>query len=242
MKVIPAVDLENQKSVRLYQGNFDQATLIDEKPVEQAQKIENSGLNNLHLIDLDGAKFGRPINRQLVYRICQQTNLKVEVGGGIRTLAQVNAYLTGGVNRVILGSSALDNPQLVKRAINLFGSDQIVIAIDGKDGEVAISGWVKKSNIKMQDLLSNMLAFGAKQFLVTDISKDGTLKGPNIKLLSNLRVAFPKVNIIAAGGISNLKDLKELKKVGINSAVVGRALATGDLPLATLREVNSYDN
>ncbi|WP_279403800.1 HisA/HisF-related TIM barrel protein, partial [Secundilactobacillus kimchicus] len=169
---------------------------MDADPLQQALAIQKAGLTRLHLVDLDGAKTGRPVNRTIIEQICAQTNLKVEVGGGIRTLAQVNQYLTSGVDRVILGSAALTDPTLVQTAIQQFGNDQIVIGIDGKNGRVAISGWLEESDVTMTALMTAMVAFGAVNFIVTDIEKDGTLSGPNVAQLAALQTAFPMTNIV----------------------------------------------
>jgi phosphoribosylformimino-5-aminoimidazole carboxamide ribotide isomerase len=239
MEIIPAIDLRNQQSVRLYQGDFDQTTLIAQDPLKQAKQIEAAGLKRLHLVDLDGAKSGRPVNRELIKQICAETSLKVEVGGGIRTLAQINGYLTSGVSRVILGSAALTDPKLVQEAVNQFGNDQVVVGIDGKDGKVAISGWLEESDVSMNTLMTSMVAVGVVNFVVTDITKDGTLSGPNVDLLGKLQKAFPTTEVIASGGVTTVADLEKLADAGIKSAIVGRAMATGDLPLRTLAEVSS---
>ncbi|MDN6597380.1 MAG: 1-(5-phosphoribosyl)-5-[(5-phosphoribosylamino)methylideneamino]imidazole-4-carboxamide isomerase [Lentilactobacillus parabuchneri] len=239
MQIIPAIDLKNQQSVRLYQGDFKQTTVISQSPVEQAVSIEQAGLTNLHLVDLDGAKSGRPVNRTIIEQICEQTDLKVEVGGGIRSMSQINAYLTSGVDRVILGSAALNDPKLVQSAINQFGADQIVVGIDGKNGQVAVSGWLEQSQVEMASLMASMAAFGVETFIVTDISRDGTMSGPNTAQLSQVQVKFPEVTVIASGGIRNVADLQQLEAAGIKAAIVGKAMATGDLPLQTLAEVNA---
>ncbi|GAT18170.1 1-(5-phosphoribosyl)-5-[(5-phosphoribosylamino) methylideneamino] imidazole-4-carboxamide isomerase [Secundilactobacillus silagincola] len=239
MEIIPAIDLRNQQSVRLYQGDFDQTTLIAQDPLKQAKQIEAAGLKRLHLVDLDGAKSGRPVNRELIKQICAETSLKVEVGGGIRTLAQINGYLTSGVSRVILGSAALTDPKLVQEAVNQFGNDQVVVGIDGKDGKVAISGWLEESDVSMNTLMTSMVAVGVVNFVVTDITKDGTLSGPNVDLLGKLQKAFPTTEVIASGGVTTVADLEKLADAGIKAAIVGRAMATGDLPLRTLAEVSS---
>jgi len=239
MEIIPAIDLRNQQSVRLYQGDFDQTTLIAQDPLKQAKQIEAAGLKRLHLVDLDGAKSGRPVNRELIKQICAETSLKVEVGGGIRTLSQINGYLTSGVSRVILGSAALTDPKLVQEAVNQFGNDQVVVGIDGKDGKVAISGWLEESDVSMNTLMTSMVAVGVVNFVVTDITKDGTLSGPNVDLLGKLQKAFPTTEVIASGGVTTVADLEKLADAGIKSAIVGRAMATGDLPLRTLAEVSS---
>jgi phosphoribosylformimino-5-aminoimidazole carboxamide ribotide isomerase len=192
------------------------------------------------LVDLDGAKTGRPINRPVIEQICQQTNLAVEVGGGIRSLAQINAYLTSGVARVILGSAALKEPKLIQQAISQFGADQIVVGIDGKNGRVAISGWLEQSDVEMAELIESMAAFSVVNFIVTDISRDGTMMGPNVAQLSELQRRFPAVSIIASGGIRNLTDLNRLADAGISAAIVGKAMATGDLSAKTLAEVADH--
>ena len=239
MQIIPAIDLKNQQSVRLYQGDFQQTTVISKSPLQQAVAIDSAGLKNLHLVDLDGAKSGRPVNRSLIEQICAQTDLKVEVGGGIRSLSQINTYLTSGVNRVILGSAALNNPKLVQQAIAQFGADQIVVGIDGKDGRVAVSGWLEQSSVEMGELMASMVAFGVNTFVVTDISRDGTMMGPNTAQLSRLQTQFPQVTVVASGGIRNVSDLNDLGFSGIKAAIVGKATATGDLPLTVLAEVNA---
>ncbi|GEP24374.1 MAG: 1-(5-phosphoribosyl)-5-[(5-phosphoribosylamino)methylideneamino]imidazole-4-carboxamide isomerase [Lentilactobacillus diolivorans] len=237
MQIIPAIDLKEQQSVRLYQGDFNRTTIINASPLAQALAIEKAGLTRLHLVDLDGAKSGRPINRDVIEQICRQTNLQVEVGGGIRSLSQINAYLTSGVNRVILGSAALNNPQLVQQAIHQFGADQIVVGIDGKDGLVAVSGWLEQSSVSMAELMASMVAFGVKTFIVTDISRDGTLNGPNIDLLKGLQQKYSQSTVIASGGIRSITDLDCLARADIKAAIIGKAMATGDLPLARLAEV-----
>lgn len=239
MQIIPAIDLKNQQSVRLYQGDFKQTTVISESPLKQALAINQAGLANLHLVDLDGAKSGRPVNRAIIEQICAQTDLKVEVGGGIRSLSQINTYLTSGVNRVILGSAALNDPKLVQQAIEQFGADQIVVGIDGKNGRVAVSGWLEQSSVEMSELMTSMVAFGVKTFIVTDISRDGTMAGPNTTQLSELQSQFPSATVVASGGIRNVPDLKQLEQAGIKAAIIGKAMATGDLSLRVLAEVNA---
>ena len=239
MQIIPAIDLKNQKSVRLYQGDFRKTTVINDSPLDQAMAIEDAGLTNLHLVDLDGAKSGRPVNRALIEQICAQTKLKVEVGGGIRSLSQINAYLTSGVSRVILGSAALNDPQVVHRAIAQFGADQIVVGIDGLNGRVAVSGWLEQSSVEMSELMGAMVAFGVTTFIVTDISRDGTMTGPNTDQLKKFQSKFPQATVVASGGIRNVADLKELEAAGIKAAIVGKAMATGDLPLSVLTGVNA---
>ncbi len=238
MQVIPAIDLIDQQSVRLYQGDFAKQTVIDTSPVNQANQIAAAGFERIHIVDLDGAKTGKPVNRAVIEEICRTTSLKVEVGGGIRSLSQINSYLTSGVDRVILGSVALSNPELVEQAITQFGTDQIVVGIDGKNGEVSVSGWTEQSNMKMVDLLNSMVGIGVNQFIVTDIARDGTLAGPNYELFSQLQIQFPDVTIIASGGVSSLLDIKKLGESQIQSVIVGKAMATGKISLSELAEVN----
>lgn len=239
MQIIPAIDLINQQSVRLYQGDFKQSTLINESPLKQAQAIEKAGFKYLHLVDLDGAKTGMPTNFKVIAEICKQTSLLVEVGGGIRSLKQINDYLMIGVNRVILGSAAISNPTLVVDAIEQFGADQIVIGVDGKKGQVAVSGWEEESQVKMPELIQSMLSLGAKTFIVTDIERDGTLSGPNLELMNQLSQQFPSIKLISSGGVSKQSDLIDLGQQKIDGVIVGKAMNTEQLSLDKLREVKT---
>lgn len=235
--IFPAIDLRNGQSVRLYQGDYNQETVINSDPITQAQQIQATGLTHLHLVDLDGAKSGRPINLDIITALRQNTTLFIEVGGGIRSLAQIQQYLSLGINRVIIGSAALTHPELVTEAVARFGAESIAVGVDGRQEQVATDGWLTASSTTFSEIIQAMQAVGVMNFIVTDIERDGTLGGPNIALLSRLQQKFPETNIIASGGISTIKDIEDLQTAGIKDIIVGRALYDGNVTLPALKEV-----
>lgn len=239
MQIFPAIDLLNGRSVRLFQGDYDQVTPVASDPVVQAQKIQAAGLKRLHLVDLDGAKAGWPMNQTVVQAIRQATDLTLEIGGGLRDLATIQTYLAAGIQRVILGSVALKNPTLVQTALQNFGPDRIVIGIDGQNGQVATEGWLDQSQVAMPQLIDAMVTMGAKNFIVTDIHRDGAMTGPNLTLLKQLQTQFSTTTIVASGGIRNYQDLTALAQNGLTQAIIGKALVTGDLTLAQLVEAEA---
>ncbi|MBK0041462.1 MULTISPECIES: 1-(5-phosphoribosyl)-5-[(5-phosphoribosylamino)methylideneamino]imidazole-4-carboxamide isomerase [Leuconostoc] len=235
--IFPAIDLRNGQSVRLYQGDYNQETVINSDPITQAQQIQATGLTHLHLVDLDGAKSGRPINLDIITALRQNTTLFIELGGGIRSLAQIQQYLSLGINRVIIGSAALTHPELVTEAVARFGAESIAVGVDGRQEQVATDGWLTASSTTFSEIIQAMQAVGVMNFIVTDIERDGTLGGPNIALLSRLQQKFPETNIIASGGISTIKDIEDLQTAGIKDIIVGRALYDGNVTLPALKEV-----
>ncbi len=235
--IFPAIDLRNGQSVRLYQGDYNQETVINSDPITQAQQIQATGLTHLHLVDLDGAKSGRPINLDIITALRQNTTLFIELGGGIRSLAQIQQYLSLGINRVIIGSAALTHPELVTEAVARFGAESIAVGVDGRQEQVATDGWLAASSTTFSEIIQAMQAVGVMNFIVTDIERDGTLGGPNIALLSRLQQKFPETNIIASGGISTIKDIEDLQTAGIKDIIVGRALYDGNVTLPALKEV-----
>ncbi|MCT4381542.1 1-(5-phosphoribosyl)-5-[(5-phosphoribosylamino)methylideneamino]imidazole-4-carboxamide isomerase [Leuconostoc pseudomesenteroides] len=235
--IFPAIDLRNGQSVRLYQGDYNQETVINSDPITQAQQIQATGLTHLHLVDLDGAKSGRPINLDIITALRQNTALFIELGGGIRSLAQIQQYLSLGINRVIIGSAALTHPELVTEAVARFGAESIAVGVDGRQEQVATDGWLTASSTTFSEIIQAMQAVGVMNFIVTDIERDGTLGGPNIALLSRLQQKFPETNIIASGGISTIKDIEDLQTAGIKDIIVGRALYDGNVTLPALKEV-----
>lgn len=235
---IPAIDLSAGQSVRLYQGDFDQKTLINRNPLDQAMAIQQAGLTRLHLVDLDGAKAGNPQNLSAIKQLVEKTNLLIELGGGIRTAEQIKRYLELGIDRVIIGSAAVNDPGLVSDSIRQYGSDKIVIGVDGKEGIVATQGWLDTETISVAELIERMIKLGAQYFIVTDISRDGTMQGPNVEQLVELKARYPSIELIASGGIRNITDLQTLLASGISSAVIGKALSNGGLALEQLKKVN----
>ena len=238
--IIPAIDLKDGHSVRLYQGDYAKQMLVAQVPEEQAKAIDEAGLNDLHLVDLDGAKAKHPVNTETVRKIRRNFEGYIELGGGIRTLEDISACLEIGIDRVILGSVAVTDPELVKNALQKFGEEKIAIGIDGTNDKVAVNGWLEKTEVTLEELMKEMEAIGAKYFIVTDTSKDGTLAGPNIDLYRNLKKEFPNVVITASGGISGLADIKKLLFCGVREIIVGKALAAGRVTLEELSEVNRH--
>lgn len=234
--ILPAIDLLGGQSVRLLQGNYNAVTVVDSDPIAQAKKIDKAGLHALHVVDLDGAKSGLAANFKTILSIRQNFTGFLEVGGGIRTLDQIEQYYNAGINRVILGSVALKNPTLVRQAVEKYG-ELIAVGIDGKDGKIATEGWLEQSNISFETLLSAMIAIGVKHFIVTDVARDGMLQGPNIDLLVKLQQHFVTANIIASGGIAQMSDLVALNQAGIQDIIVGKALASGSISLTQLAEL-----
>lgn len=235
---IPAIDLSNGQSVRLYQGDFDQKTLINADPLTQAQAIEQAGLTALHLVDLDGAKAGNPQNLAVIKQLVAQTNLAIELGGGIRSLEQIRQFLELGISRVIIGSTAIKQPEMVQQAVAEFGAAKVVVGVDGRREMVATHGWLDTAIVSMAELIDQMVGYGVRHFIVTDIDRDGTMQGPNVALLVKLQQQFSDAEIIASGGIRSIADLQDLRTHGIQSAVIGKALAAGGMTLAELKAVN----
>lgn len=235
---IPAIDLSNGQSVRLYQGDFDQKTLINADPLTQAQAIEQAGLTALHLVDLDGAKAGNPQNLAVIKQLVAQTNLAIELGGGIRSLEQIRQFLELGISRVIIGSAAIKQPEMVQQAVAEFGAAKVVVGVDGRHEMVATHGWLDTAKVSMAELIDQMVGYGVRHFIVTDIDRDGTMQGPNVALLVKLQQQFSDAEIIASGGIRSIADLQDLRTHGIQSAVIGKALAAGGMTLAELKAVN----
>lgn len=232
MEVIPAIDLLEGRCVRLYQGDYTQSEVFDENPVEVARQWAAQGATRLHLVDLDGAKAGHPVNQQAIEAIVRAVALPVQVGGGLRDQASVASLLKLGVQRIILGTVAVEQPQLVEQLCQEFPG-QIVVGIDARNGKVATRGWLETSEVDAVPLAQQMAQFGAAAIIYTDIHRDGTLKGPNREALRELAQAI-EIPVIASGGVSSVTDLLNLlalEPTGVTGAIVGRALYTGDLSL-----------
>ena len=233
MIIFPAIDIIGGQCVRLVKGDYATAEKVAEDPLETAQKFEAAGAEWIHMVDLDGAKAGYPVNTEIYQNIANNTNLKVEVGGGIRTLETIQAYLDLGIARVILGSVALKNPQLVADAIEKFGADKIVVGIDAKNEMVATEGWLETSEVHYIDLAKEMIKAGVRTFIFTDISKDGTLSGVNTEQLRKLRDATAgQCRIVASGGVHTIKDIIACRVLGLYGTIAGKSLYQGTLDLA----------
>lgn len=235
--IFPAIDLHNGQSVRLFKGDYQKITLINKDPVKQSQDILSAGVNQLHLVDLDGAKVGQPKNYEVIKKIRQNFTGFLELGGGIRDYKTAKEYLDLGIDRIIIGSAAIEEPQFVKDLLKKYGGERIVIGVDGNDGKVAVNGWIEQSDISMENLIKVMVDSGAKHFIVTDVSRDGTMTGPNLDLLWKLKQDIPQVNLVASGGIRDLRDLHQLKAFGLVDVIIGKALYEGSITLEQIAEV-----
>lgn len=223
MRLYPAIDMKEGQCVRLRQGVFRDTTVYSEEPFRVAEQFCREGAGFLHVVDLDGALHGTGANEEALRQILEHVDIPVEVGGGIRTLQDIEHRLNLGVNRVILGSKAVESRDFVRDALKRFGADRIVIGIDAKDGRVAILGWETISDRMAIELATQMAELGVKNIIYTDIAKDGMLSGPNLHHTAQL-VAAVSCNIIASGGVSSLEDLEALEHIGVEGAILGKAL------------------
>lgn len=235
MIIYPAVDIKDGRCVRLVQGEFDKVTVYSDNPVEMGLKWERMGAQYLHVVDLDGARTGQIQNTPIISEMAVKLGISVQLGGGIRTVETIETLLCKGIHRVILGTSAVKNPELVKQALKTF-EDSVVIGIDAKDGMVAIEGWAKTSEFTAIGFAKKMEELGAKTIIYTDISRDGMLAGPNLKAMEEM-VKAVNIEVIASGGVRNIDDIRNLKNVGVSGVIVGKALYTGDLDLKEAIEV-----
>jgi phosphoribosylformimino-5-aminoimidazole carboxamide ribotide isomerase len=229
MIIFPAMDLKNGKCVRLYQGQFSTSQIVGEDPVQTALKFKEQGAEYLHLVDLDGALNGNIKNMDMITKIIEATNIPIQLGGGIRNLETIEILLGKGLSRVILGTAALNNPIFAREAIKEFG-DKIAVGIDAKDGYVAVDGWLSISKVGYIDFAKKMEDIGVKTIIFTDISKDGTLKGPNFEATAAVNEQV-SCNIIASGGMQGIEDIKKLKKMNIYGAIVGKAIYSENISL-----------
>ncbi|MGZ3618258.1 MAG: 1-(5-phosphoribosyl)-5-[(5-phosphoribosylamino)methylideneamino]imidazole-4-carboxamide isomerase [Ktedonobacteraceae bacterium] len=231
MIIIPAIDIKDGQCVRLYQGDYDQVTTYDVDPVDIAQRWQRFGASWLHIVDLDGAAAGHPVNVESIKSIRASTTVRIELGGGMRTLADIGYLLDLGIDRVVLGTMALTDRALLIEALARWG-ERIVVGLDARSGSIAISGWRETSQVQATSLASELCALGVQRFIYTDIARDGALKGPNIEELQEIQ-RMVSCSLIASGGVSSIDDLYSLANLSIEGAIVGKALYTGDIDLAT---------
>jgi len=227
--IFPAIDIKDGRPVRLVKGDYSTASQVAESAVSAAKAFEASGAEWLHMVDLDGAKAGDTVNRGVILEVASQCSMKVQVGGGIRDMDTIRDYLENGVSRVILGSAALKQPDLVREAVELYG-DKIAVGIDARDGKVATEGWLDTSSVDYLDFARLMESIGVKTIIFTDISKDGTLQGPNLEQLEAINNAV-SCDIIASGGVSCADDIRHLRDLFMYGAICGKSLYSGSLEL-----------
>ncbi|WP_017814864.1 1-(5-phosphoribosyl)-5-[(5-phosphoribosylamino)methylideneamino]imidazole-4-carboxamide isomerase [Paenibacillus shenyangensis] len=230
--IYPAIDIRGGRCVRLIQGDYNQETVYNEDPAAVAADFAAQGAGYVHLVDLDGAKAGHPVNHELIGRIARQVQVPVQVGGGLRTLQDVEKLLELGVSRVIIGTAAIEDREFTESVLATYGS-QVAIGIDARNGYVATRGWLETSEVKAEELAIQLAAKGAETFIFTDISRDGMMQGPNIEAIAAIAQASGK-QVIASGGVTVLDDLVKLaerREQGISGAIVGKAIYTGKIDL-----------
>lgn len=229
IEIIPAIDIRGGRCVRLFQGDYAQETVYSNNPVAVALKWQSMGAPRLHIVDLDGAASGETVNLNIISQIAQSAVVPIQLGGGIRDAAVIGKLLKTGVDRVVLGTAAVENPELVREACRKYG-DAVIVSLDGRDGRMAVNGWREETDIPVVDFARQMAELGVARFVFTDISRDGTLTEPNFTALYELIQAV-KVPVIASGGIASLSHLKILKLIGASGAILGKSLYTGAIDL-----------
>ena len=235
MKLYPAIDLYQGKAVRLFKGQYQQMTVYNENPLEVALDFQNAGATCIHMVDLEGAKLGTTSNLPVIEKIVKATDLFVEVGGGIRTMETVDAYLSIGVDRVILGTAAVTDRPFLEAALRKYG-EKIAVGVDLKDGFVAIKGWTEKSAWTADAFFADLEALGVSTVICTDISRDGAMQGTNRGLYKELSEKY-SIQLIASGGVSTIEDVKALSAMDLHGAIIGKAYYTGAIDLREALEV-----
>ena len=235
MLIYPAIDLYDGKAVRLFKGDYQNMTIYSENPIEIARDFEHAGATCIHMVDLEGARDGTTPNLHIVRRVAQETNLFVEIGGGIRSMETVDAYFSAGVDRIILGTAAVNDPDFLHRAGAKYG-EKIAVGADVKDGYIAIKGWLEQSALTLDAFLEQMEALGIRNVICTDISRDGAMRGTNLELYRELSRKY-KMDITASGGVSTLEDVRQLRRMDLYGAIIGKAYYTGAIDLKEAIEV-----
>ena len=238
MIIFPAIDIKDGVCVRLVKGDFRQITSYENTPIDQAKKYFQNGFNNIHIVDLDGALHGRPVNSILIREIIQKVKSRIQIGGGIRTIDDISRWIELGVDKVVMGTAAVENVELLKTACNKF-KNKIAISLDVKDGLIALSGWKKQTNISAIDFIKKIKNFGISRIIYTDIYKDGTKQGPNIKGAIELSSKV-KIPLVISGGVSSIEDIERIKLLNnpnIEGVIIGKAIYDGDIQINDLAKL-----
>ena len=235
MIIFPAIDLKDGKCVRLYKGDFNKTTIFNSSPFNQALEFQKKGFSHLHLVDLDGALKGKSKNKKIIIKIIKKTSLNVQLGGGIRTLKQISFWIKNRVSTVVVGTMAIENPKILKKACSIFPG-QIAVALDVRKNNLAMQGWVSQTKISIFDYIKKLQDFGVSKIIYTDIDRDGTKKGLNFKNINKL-ISITKIPLIVSGGVSKLVEVKKLKKLNLNGVIIGKAIYDRSLNLNYLIKI-----
>jgi len=238
MIIFPAIDIKDGVCVRLIKGDYRQITSYENTPIDQATKYFQNGFNNIHIVDIDGALHGRPVNSTTIKEIVKKVKSKIQIGGGIRTIDDISRWIEMGVDKVVMGTAAVENIELLETACNKF-KNKIAVALDVKDGFIALSGWTKRTNISAIDFIKKIQNFGVSRIIYTDINRDGTKQGPNIKDTVELS-SKAKIPLVISGGVSSLEDIKKIKSLSnsnIEGVIVGKSIYDGDIKISDLAEL-----
>jgi phosphoribosylformimino-5-aminoimidazole carboxamide ribotide isomerase len=239
MYIIPAIDIIDGKCVRLTQGDYNQKKEYNNNPLEVAKSFEDAGIKKLHLVDLDGAKQKKIVNYKVLENIAQNTDLQIDFGGGVQSDEDIELAFNCGASQVTGGSIAVKNPSLFENWFKKYGSEKIILGADVRNNMIAISGWEEKTELEIFNFLAGHLNKGIQYVICTDVSKDGLLNGTSTELYKEIQQKFPKLKLIASGGVSNIEDLKELKNIGVYGAIVGKAIYEGRISLQELSKFNN---
>ena len=238
MIIFPAIDIKDGVCVRLVKGDFRQITSYENTPIDQATKYFKNGFNNIHIVDLDGALHGRPVNSILIREIIQKVKARIQIGGGIRTINDISRWIALGVDKVVMGTAAVENTELLQTACNKF-KNKIAVSLDVKDGLIALSGWKKQTNISAIDFVKKIQNFGISRIIYTDILKDGTKQGPNIKGAIELS-SKANIPLVISGGVSSIEDIEKIKSLNnpnIEGVIIGKAIYDGDIKISDLAKL-----
>ena len=234
IQIIPAIDLIDGKCVRLTHGDFDRKTVYSDDPVETAKEFEAAGIRRLHVVDLDGAKSGRPANIDVLKKIANDTELMIDFGGGVKTDEDVKRVFDAGAEFINLGSVAVKDPELFFEWLEHYGADSFILGADVREGRLAIDGWQTETEAEVIPYLSEYHARGVEQAFVTDISKDGAMQGPSFRLYREILMAIPGLELIASGGVTSVKDIDDLHDIGCSGVIIGKAIYEGKIELSEL--------
>ena len=235
MIILPAIDLLGRKAVRLLKGDYNQVTVYSDSPLEVAEKFKSLGATHIHMVDLDGAKYGTAPNMDIVAEVAEKTGLFIEIGGVIRSMETVKKYIDAGISRVILGTAAICDEDFLKEAVRTYG-EKIAVGADVKDGKIAVKGWLEQSDVTLDEFFLKMQDLGVKNIICTDISRDGAMRGTNLELYRELSAKY-SLDITASGGVSSIEDVKRLREMNLYGAIIGKAYYTGAVDLKEAIEV-----